>query len=79
MTDMDDGVTTAGSGESSTTRYKRVTMLDCPCGVRLSTATRAEIVEAARAHLRSAHPGMDYSEDEILFLAFDTQVRDRPR
>jgi len=43
-------------------------VLDCPCGVRLTAADERSIIERARQHLSDSHPGMSYSDDEILFL-----------
>lgn len=46
------------------------TTLDCPCGERIEADTEDELVARARAHLAEAHPGLDYSREQILFLAF---------
>ena len=49
-------------------RQKRT--LDCPCGVRLKGDDEDDLVAKAQQHLKDRHPGMEYSRDEILFMAF---------
>ncbi|PXY23422.1 DUF1059 domain-containing protein [Prauserella coralliicola] len=44
--------------------------LRCPCGELIEAAGDAALIERARKHLAAAHPGREYSDDEILFLAF---------
>ena len=46
------------------------TQLRCPCGEYLRADTEDELVELTQKHLAEVHPGMDYSRDEILFLAY---------
>lgn len=45
------------------------TRLNCPCGVALKGENEDDIVEKAQQHLKEDHPGMDYSRNEILFMA----------
>lgn len=49
-------------------RQKKV--LDCPCGTRIMGETEDDLVEKAQQHLKDRHPGLEYSRDEILFMAF---------
>lgn len=44
--------------------------LRCPCGELLEADGDTALIERARAHLAAAHPGREYADDEILFLAF---------
>jgi hypothetical protein len=44
--------------------------LSCPCGTQLVAESDDELVELAQAHLAEAHPGREYSRDEILFMAY---------
>ena len=48
----------------------RTRHLQCPCGVLLEADDDDALVEAAQAHLAEAHPNLEYSRDEILFLAY---------
>jgi predicted small metal-binding protein len=43
--------------------------LRCPCGVLIEAQDDDELVSRAREHLAVAHPGREYTRDEILFLA----------
>ncbi|MDT7702355.1 MAG: hypothetical protein QOJ30_4680 [Pseudonocardiales bacterium] len=44
--------------------------LTCPCGVRITGADEDDLVRLTREHLAEAHPGHEYSRDEILFIAW---------
>ena len=44
--------------------------LSCPCGEYLEGADEDDLVAKAQAHLAAAHPDLEYSRDEILFLAY---------
>jgi len=46
------------------------TRLTCPCGTAFTGTDEDDLVDQVTAHLRERHPGMDYSRDEILFLAW---------
>jgi hypothetical protein len=46
------------------------TRLDCPCGEVIVAEDEDALVEAAQAHLREKHPDLEYSRDEILFIAY---------
>ncbi len=46
------------------------THLNCPCGESISGKDEDELVELTQAHLASAHPGMQYDRDAILFMAY---------
>ncbi|OZE93559.1 DUF1059 domain-containing protein [Rhodococcus sp. 14-2686-1-2] len=46
------------------------TRLICPCGTAIKAENEDELVEKTHTHLREKHPGMDYSRDEILFIAY---------
>nr|WP_213933370.1 DUF1059 domain-containing protein [Rhodococcus sp. B50] len=46
------------------------TKLNCPCGTAVAGADEDDLVVKTQAHLREAHPGMEYSRDEILFIAY---------
>ncbi|MHA7986243.1 DUF1059 domain-containing protein [Rathayibacter sp. CAU 1779] len=41
----------------------------CPCGAVLEGESEDEVVEATREHLRDAHPGREYTREQILFFA----------
>ena len=42
----------------------------CPCGDMIVGEDEDALVEAAQKHLADKHPGMEYSRDEILFMAY---------
>ncbi len=46
------------------------THLNCPCGEAIVGKDEDELVELTQAHLASAHPGMEYDRDAILFMAY---------
>ncbi|GAB7005673.1 hypothetical protein JCM18899A_31460 [Nocardioides sp. AN3] len=46
------------------------TRLNCPCGVQISAEDEDGLVEQVQEHLKTAHPGMEYSREEILLVAF---------
>jgi hypothetical protein len=43
--------------------------LRCPCGEFIEAEDDDKLVESTQAHLAAAHPGREYSRDEILFMA----------
>jgi predicted small metal-binding protein len=46
-----------------------VKLLICPCGEHIVGKDDDELVEKARAHLAAAHPGHEYTREQILFMA----------
>ncbi|EXG82883.1 hypothetical protein [Cryptosporangium arvum] len=46
------------------------TKLSCPCGEWIEGVDEDDLVARTQAHLAAAHPDLDYSRDEILFLAY---------
>ncbi|MGW0018495.1 DUF1059 domain-containing protein [Rhodococcus sp. NPDC003382] len=46
------------------------TRLSCPCGVAITGVDEDDLVTKTQAHLSESHPGMEYSRDEILFIAY---------
>ena len=46
------------------------TRLSCPCGELIKAKDEDELVELTLQHLAIAHPTLDYSRDEILFIAY---------
>jgi hypothetical protein len=46
------------------------TMLDCPCGERIVGVDEDDLVAKVQAHLAEAHPGREYTREQILFMAF---------
>jgi predicted small metal-binding protein len=46
------------------------THLNCPCGEVITGKDENELVEKAKEHLATAHPGREYTRDEILFMAW---------
>ncbi|MFD1812159.1 DUF1059 domain-containing protein [Rhodococcus gannanensis] len=46
------------------------TRLSCPCGAGITGSDEDDLVEKTRSHLADVHPGMNYSRDEILFIAY---------
>ncbi len=49
---------------------KAAKRLQCPCGELLEGVDEDDLVEKAQEHLRDKHPGLDYSRDEILLMAY---------
>ena len=46
------------------------TRLVCPCGERIQGSDEDDLVAKVQEHLSEKHPQLDYSRDEILFIAF---------
>jgi predicted small metal-binding protein len=46
------------------------TNLQCPCGEMIVGEDEDDLVAKAQAHLKEKHPGMEYTRDEILFMAY---------
>lgn len=46
------------------------TRLTCPCGASIVGSDEDDLVVKTQAHLTESHPGMEYSRDEILFIAY---------
>ncbi|MBC2640662.1 MULTISPECIES: DUF1059 domain-containing protein [unclassified Rhodococcus (in: high G+C Gram-positive bacteria)] len=46
------------------------TRLTCPCGTAITGTDEDDLVARTRLHLAESHPGMEYSRDEILFIAY---------
>ncbi len=46
------------------------TQLRCPCGEYIKAESEDELVDLTKQHLAKDHPGMDYTREEILFLAY---------
>ncbi len=46
------------------------TTLNCPCGTTVTGTDEDELVERVQDHLREAHPGREYTRDEILLIAW---------
>lgn len=46
------------------------TRLNCPCGAAIAGSDEDDLVVKTQAHLSESHPGMEYSRDEILFIAY---------
>lgn len=44
--------------------------LTCPCGAFISATDEDDLVDKAQAHLAEAHPDMEYTRDQILFIAY---------
>jgi hypothetical protein len=44
--------------------------LTCPCGEYIQGEDEDDLVEKVNQHLAAAHPGHEYSRDEILFMAY---------
>jgi len=43
--------------------------LMCPCGLLIDADSEDELVEQAQTHLADRHPGLEYTREQILFLA----------
>lgn len=66
MTRTGDGpVDGAGVGRASPTRRLR-----CPCGEYVEAVDDDDLVAQTKEHLVATHPGLEYTRDEILFLAY---------
>lgn len=46
------------------------TRLTCPCGAAIAGVSEDDLVERVQRHLLELHPGMEYSRDAILFIAY---------
>lgn len=46
------------------------TQLDCPCGERIEGPNEDELVAAVRTHLTEKHPELEYTREQILFMAY---------
>ncbi len=46
------------------------TLLDCPCGHRIVAETQDGLLRQAREHLQDRHPDLQYSDEQILFVAY---------
>ncbi|MEN0135501.1 MAG: DUF1059 domain-containing protein [Rhodococcus sp. (in: high G+C Gram-positive bacteria)] len=46
------------------------TRLTCPCGTAITGMDEDDLVARTQVHLTESHPGMEYSRDEILFIAY---------
>ena len=44
--------------------------LQCPCGELLDGVDEDALVEAVQQHLRSAHPHLEYTREQILLLSY---------
>jgi predicted small metal-binding protein len=45
------------------------TMLTCPCGEVIEGKDEDDLVQKALAHLRERHPDLEYTREQILFMA----------
>lgn len=43
--------------------------LHCPCGEWLEGEDEADLIRKAREHLAEAHPELEYTDEQILFMA----------
>jgi predicted small metal-binding protein len=46
------------------------THLNCPCGEAIVGTDEDDLVDKTQKHLSESHPGMEYSREEILFIAY---------
>ncbi len=46
------------------------TGLICACGEHFKGVDEDALVDVVRAHLRSEHPTLEYTRDQILYIAF---------
>jgi hypothetical protein len=46
------------------------TTLQCPCGELIEGKDEDDLVAKAQAHLAEKHPDLDYSREQILFIAY---------
>jgi predicted small metal-binding protein len=46
------------------------TMLPCPCGEHIEGENEDDLVKRVYDHLRQAHPGLEYTREQILELAY---------
>jgi hypothetical protein len=44
--------------------------LSCPCGLLIHGEDEMDLVAKTQAHLAEAHPDMEYTDEEILFIAY---------
>lgn len=44
--------------------------LQCPCSEMIIGVDEDDLVDKVQGHLAEAHPDLDYSRDEILFMAY---------
>lgn len=45
------------------------TRLICPCGDRFAGVDEDDLVAQVQEHLATAHPGLEYDREQILFIA----------
>ena len=45
------------------------TRLNCPCGEYRTAPDEDELVRLVQEHLAAAHPGREYTREDILFMA----------
>ena len=45
------------------------TTVRCPCGEVIQGSDEDELVEKTQAHLAQAHPGREYTREQILMMA----------
>jgi hypothetical protein len=48
--------------------------LNCPCGAMIADLDE-RFIGTVRAHLASAHPGRDYSDNEIMMISLPVPDR----
>ncbi|MCX4642007.1 MULTISPECIES: hypothetical protein [unclassified Streptomyces] len=44
--------------------------LECPCGELLEGSNNDALVAGVQAHLRAAHPHLEYDREQILLMAY---------
>ncbi|GAB3348017.1 hypothetical protein [Amycolatopsis echigonensis] len=64
MSEGDVGPAGSGQEERLVPRSLR-----CPCGEYIQASDSSALITRVRAHLAASHPGREYSDDEILFMA----------
>ena len=45
------------------------TRLSCPCGTTVTGTDEDDLVTKTQEHLAADHPGMEYTREQILFIA----------
>lgn len=48
------------------------TALQCPCGEHIEGTDDDDLVSHVYEHLRKVHPDLQYTREQILFLAYES-------
>jgi hypothetical protein len=49
---------------------EKKTKVDCPCGEHIVGSDEGDLIAKVRAHLQEQHPTHEYSDEQILSIAY---------